>query len=82
MDRNEHEHAMSDRADSATDPADVNEAWPTEYRDAIREDLKEEEALRKEILELEREAEELEEARARRLALFGGESSSPGDGPS
>ncbi|MFH0916515.1 MAG: hypothetical protein V1912_08730 [bacterium] len=58
------------------------ETWPAEDRSAIREDLRAEEALRKKIEELEREVKELEEARARRNALLGGERPSPPSEPS
>jgi hypothetical protein len=51
------------------------EDGPREDRGAIREDLMTEESLMKAIQELEREADALEETRARRKALFGHEES-------
>lgn len=73
----------SDTGDTgaAGDACQTGEAGPAEDRSAIRDDLKTEEALRKEIAELEREADELEEARARRNAILGGERPLPSHKP-
>lgn len=66
MDDGEHQNPLSGEADGPPWARGAGETEPAEDRIAIREDLREEEALHTEIVELQREAEELEEARRRR----------------
>ena len=53
------------------------ESVPADDHGAIQEDIKAEEALMREIMQLEEEAEGLQEARARRMARSDDETPSP-----